>query len=63
MSSANVANIAIAVVVLALLLSRQLMTRRLSESHRLSIILAVLARVARHEAAGQVTAVNPHVPV
>jgi hypothetical protein len=39
------ANIAIAVVVLALLLSRQLMTRRLSESYRLSIILAVLGVV------------------
>jgi hypothetical protein len=45
MSSANVANIVIAVVVLALLLSRQLMTRRLSESYRLSIILAVIGVV------------------
>jgi hypothetical protein len=40
MSSANVANIVIAVVVLAL-----------------------LARVARQEAAGQVSAVGPQVPV
>jgi hypothetical protein len=45
MSSADVANIVIAVVVLALLLTRQLMARRLSESYRLSIILAVLGVV------------------
>jgi len=45
MSSASVANIVIAVVVLALLLSRQLMARRLSESYRLSVILAIIGVV------------------
>ena len=42
MSGANVANLLIGVAVLALVLSRQLMTRRLSESYRLSVILAVI---------------------
>jgi len=45
MSSADVANIVIAVAVLALLLSRQLMARRLSESYRLSVILAIIGVV------------------
>jgi hypothetical protein len=45
MSSADVVNIVAAVAVLALLLSRQLMPRRLSESYRLSIILAVIGVV------------------
>jgi hypothetical protein len=45
MSGANVTNLIIGVVVLALLLSRQLMTRRLSESYRLSVILAVIGVV------------------
>ena len=45
MSSANVANLIIGVAVLALVLSRQLMTRRLSESYRLSVILAVIGIV------------------
>jgi hypothetical protein len=42
MSGANVTNLILGIVVLALLLSRQLMTRRLSESYRLSVILAVI---------------------
>jgi hypothetical protein len=45
MSSANVANLIIGIAVLALVLSRQLMTRRLSESYRLSVILAVIGIV------------------
>jgi hypothetical protein len=45
MSGANVANLLIGVAVLALVLSRQLMTRRLSESYRLSVILAVIGIV------------------
>src|ERR1700749_408049 len=42
MSGANVTNLVIGILVLALLLSRQLMTRRLSESYRLPVILAVI---------------------
>ena len=45
MSGANLANLIIGVVVLVLLLSRQLVTRRLSESYRLSVILAVIGIV------------------
>jgi hypothetical protein len=45
MSGANVTNLIIGVLVLALVLSRQLMTRRLSESYRLSVILAVIGIV------------------
>lgn len=42
MSAANLANLVIGIAVLALFLSRQLVTRRLSESYRLSIILAAI---------------------
>lgn len=42
MSGANLANLVIGIAVLALFLSRQLVTRRLSESYRLSIILAAI---------------------
>jgi hypothetical protein len=45
MSGADVTNLIIGVAVLALFLSRQLATRRLSESYRLSIILAVIGIV------------------
>jgi hypothetical protein len=45
MSGANLTNLIIGVVVLVLLLSRQLVTRRLSESYRLSVILAVIGIV------------------
>ena len=45
MSGANVTNLIIGILVLALVLSRQLMTRRLSESYRLSLILAVIGIV------------------
>ncbi|MGH3210053.1 MAG: hypothetical protein ACRDNO_20085 [Trebonia sp.] len=45
MSSANLTNLIIGIVVLVLLLSRQLVTRRLSENYRLSIILAVIGIV------------------
>jgi len=45
MSGANVTNLVIGLVVLVLLLSRQLMTRRLSESYRLSVVLAVIGLV------------------
>jgi hypothetical protein len=45
MSSANVVNLVIGIAVLALVLSRQLVTRRLSENYRLSIILAVVGVV------------------
>jgi hypothetical protein len=44
-SSANVANLVIGVAVLALLISRQLSTRRLRESYRLSLILGVIGVV------------------
>jgi hypothetical protein len=42
MSGANLTNLIIGVLVLILLLSRQLVTRRLSESYRLPLILAVI---------------------
>jgi hypothetical protein len=42
MSSANLANLVIGIAILALFLSRQLVTRRLSESYRLSVILAAI---------------------
>src|ERR1700722_17697029 len=45
MSGANLANLLIGIAVLALFLSRQLVTRRLSESYRLSVILAVVGIV------------------
>jgi nicotinamide riboside transporter PnuC len=45
MSGANLTNLVIGLLVLALLLSRQLMTRRLSESYRLSVILAIIGVV------------------
>jgi hypothetical protein len=45
MSGANIANLVIGIAVLALLLSRQLVTRRLSESYRLSAILGILGIV------------------
>jgi hypothetical protein len=45
MSGANLTNLVIGVLVLVLLLSRQLMTRRLSESYRLSVILAIIGIV------------------
>jgi len=45
MSGANLTNLIIGVAVLALLLRRQLATRRLSESYRLSVILAVIGIV------------------
>ena len=45
MSGANLTNLIIGVLVLVLLLSRQLVARRLSESYRLSLILAVIGIV------------------
>src|ERR1700743_1620304 len=45
MSGANLTNLIIGVLVLVLLVSRQLVTRRLSESYRLSVILAVVGVV------------------
>lgn len=45
MSGANLGNLIIGIVVLAVLLSRQLITRRLSESYRLSAILGILGIV------------------
>jgi hypothetical protein len=45
MSGANIGNLVIGIAVLALLLSRQLVTRRLSESYRLSAILGILGIV------------------
>jgi hypothetical protein len=45
MWGANLANLIIGIAVLALFLSRQLVTRRLSESYRLSVILAVIGIV------------------
>jgi hypothetical protein len=48
MSGANLTNLIIGVAVLALLLSRQLVTRRLSESYRLSVILAVIGILNGH---------------
>src|ERR1700677_682300 len=45
MSGANVTDLVIGIAVLALLLYRQLVTRRLSENYRLSLILAVIGIV------------------
>jgi hypothetical protein len=45
MSGANLGNLIIGIVVLAVLLSRQLITRRLSENYRLSAILGILGIV------------------
>jgi uncharacterized membrane protein YhaH (DUF805 family) len=45
MSGANVTNLIIGVAVVALLVSRQLMARRLNDSYRLSVILAVIGTV------------------
>jgi hypothetical protein len=45
MSGANVTNLIIGVAVVALLVSRQLMARRLNENYRLSVILAVIGLV------------------
>jgi hypothetical protein len=45
MSSADVTNLLIGVAVLALLLWRQLATRRLSESYRFTVILAIIGVV------------------
>jgi hypothetical protein len=45
MSGANLGNLIIGIVVLAVLLSRQLVTRRLSENYRLSAILGILGIV------------------
>jgi hypothetical protein len=45
MSGANLADLIFGIAVLALLLSRQLVTRRLSENYRLSVILAVIGVV------------------
>jgi hypothetical protein len=45
MSGANVTDLVIGIAVLALLLYRQLVTRRLSENYRLSVILAVIGIV------------------
>jgi hypothetical protein len=45
MSGANVSSLVIGLVVLAWVLYRQLMTRRLSQNYRLSIILAVIGVV------------------
>jgi len=42
MSGANLVNLVIGIAILALFLSRQLVTRRLSESYRLSVILAII---------------------
>jgi hypothetical protein len=45
MSSANITNLIIGVAVVALLVSRQLMARRLKENYRLSVILAIIGLV------------------
>jgi hypothetical protein len=45
MSGANVTNLIIGLAVVALLVSRQLMARRLNENYRLSVILAVIGLV------------------
>jgi len=42
MSGANLVNLVIGIAILALVLSRQLVTRRLSESYRLSVVLAII---------------------
>jgi hypothetical protein len=46
MSSADAANLVIGVLVLACVLCRQLITRRLSENYRLSVILAIVGVLA-----------------
>jgi hypothetical protein len=45
MSGENLTNLIIGIAVLALLLSRQLVARRLSENYRLSVILAIIGIV------------------
>jgi hypothetical protein len=45
MSGANVTNLIIGLAVVALLVSRQLMARRLNDNYRLSVILAVIGLV------------------
>jgi hypothetical protein len=45
MSGANVTNLIIGFAVVALLVSRQLMARRLNENYRLSVILAIVGLV------------------
>ena len=45
MSGANVTNLIIGIAVVALLVSRQLMARRLNDNYRLSVILAVIGLV------------------
>jgi hypothetical protein len=45
MSGANVTNLIIGFAVVALLVSRQLMARRLNENYRLSVILAIIGLV------------------
>jgi hypothetical protein len=45
MSSSDVVSLVIGLAVLALVLTRQLMTRRLAESYRLSVILLVIGAV------------------
>jgi hypothetical protein len=45
MSGANVTSLIIGIAVLAFVLARQLMTRRLSENYRLSLILAIIGVV------------------
>jgi uncharacterized membrane protein YhaH (DUF805 family) len=45
MSGANVTSLIIGLAVLAFVLSRQLMTRRLSDNYRLSVILAIIGVV------------------
>jgi hypothetical protein len=45
MSGANITNLVIGIVVLVLLLSRQLVARRLKENYRLSFILAIIGIV------------------
>ena len=45
MSGANVTNLIIGIAVVALLVSRQLMARRLNDNYRLSVILAIIGLV------------------
>ena len=45
MSGANLTNLVVGILVLALFLYRQLVTRRLSENYRLSVILAIIGIV------------------
>ena len=45
MSGANVTNLIIGIAVVLLLVSRQLMTRRLNDNYRLSVIIAVIGLV------------------